>query len=635
MTDTDALQRYVRQRDPDALAHLIESYQQMVYAVCLRRLGHEADARDATQDTFLKLAKSAGDVRGSLAGWLHHCATTTSLDLIRSSARRRRRERAATEAAARSASAADPEWAEVRAALDEALDKLPDDQRDLIVQRFLVGRKQNELAAELGVSESMTSRYIKAAVEDLRQRLRAKGFGVGLAALTTGLAAESALALPAGLNAGLTSAGVAGVAASAGTSGISGATGGALGTGATWLVGGAAVVVLVSVLSVVLYLALSAPPPDDTARAAVTTTAVSIDGRILRPTETSAGRSTSSSTGPGGYFKAEGNSVAQLVKEAYGVPSEQYVVFDTLEPEQQYDAEIRGEDWHGVLRDALREELGLAGQRERRVLTAYALRLPAGGEHTLTPVDPGQRGGSLTVGGNGALFRDAHVGWLRMNLENWLDAPVLDETGVEGHFNYLLDAGPNPGFADYAQAVERDLGLELVEIPGGREFDVVVVGRSKQTAPPLTNSVLAGEWVAFTEDREGNLVKEAADAWVWRSVWEYGHSELTITTADGSQRIRWHFTTETMPDGREQRFQTLIEVEGADSLRGQLGQKMLAKIGVSPGLYRIQGDRMYAQSSALNPETGEMETIPAGEFDSRGYRAVFIRPHAVPGDAPE
>ena len=497
MTDTDALQRYARRQDPEAFAHLVENYQQMVYAVCLRRLGHEADARDATQDTFLKLAKSAGDIRGSLVGWLHRCATTTSLDLIRKSSRRRAWESAAAEPADASTPAADPTWAELRNILDETLDELPEQQRDLIVQRYLIGRKQNDLAQELGVSESMVSRRIKAAVEDLRRRLGDKGFGLGVSALTTGLVAESAVAIPAGLTAGLTSVGVAGVSAATGSSGVA-ATAGSVNAGLTVLTvvagGGLALLAVVGVI-LLLYFAASAPPGDGPARAGIATTGVVADGRILRPVETGGGSSVSSSTGDAGYVQIDGKDLRAIFKEAYGLTSERYVVFDGDEPRQRYDAEVRGEDWKRVLREALRHELGLVGTLEKRVLTAYALRVPEGGRPRLSPVSPHEprEGGSLTVGPGGALFREASVEWLRLNLEHWLDAPVLDETGINGEFNFLLDAGFNAGFAEYAAAVRDDLGLELVEVPGGREFEVVVV---RPSTNPATAISVAGDAVA-------------------------------------------------------------------------------------------------------------------------------------------
>lgn len=205
MTDTDALQRYAVHRDPAALAHLVQQHQQMVYGVCLRRLRHEADARDAAQETFLKLANAAGAIHGNPTGWLHRCATTTSLDLIRSASRRRAREERNTSADTSTCPATDAGWNEARASLDDTLEELPDAQRDLIVQRFLAQRKVADLAAEQRVSESMISRRVNAALDELRKRLTAKGFGVGLATLTTGLTAEAAVAVPPTLTATLLS----------------------------------------------------------------------------------------------------------------------------------------------------------------------------------------------------------------------------------------------------------------------------------------------------------------------------------------------------------------------------------------------------------------------------------------------
>ena len=231
MTDTDALQSYVADGNRDALALMITQYQPLVYGVCLRTLGDEADARDAMQDTFVKLMRSAGEVRGSLPGWLHRSATTTSLDLIRGSARRRKYERGAEQDSASSHTQSSSQascdgtdtsggggggvsgggggraaWREARRALDETLDELPDEVRSLLVQHYLFDQPQAVLARQQNVSASMMSRRIRAALEQLRRRLEAKGFAVGAAALAAGLAAEAQAAAAVAATTGSTAA---------------------------------------------------------------------------------------------------------------------------------------------------------------------------------------------------------------------------------------------------------------------------------------------------------------------------------------------------------------------------------------------------------------------------------------------
>ena len=119
MTDSLALERYAATQDAEAFAHLVQRYGQMVYATCLRTLRHVDDAEDASQDTFVQLAKSAGEVRSSLGAWLHRTAVNVSISRLRSDSRRKKREAAAAEPPRVDAAAADVEWVEIRDAVDE------------------------------------------------------------------------------------------------------------------------------------------------------------------------------------------------------------------------------------------------------------------------------------------------------------------------------------------------------------------------------------------------------------------------------------------------------------------------------------------------------------------------------------
>ncbi len=256
MTDLDALRLYADRRDPDAFSHLVHAYQGLVYTTCRRRLGHD-DVDDAVQETFIKLAKQAGSIRSNLAAWLHRAASTTALDHARRANTRRRHERAA---ATPDAASTDDAWPEVRAALDEAIAALPKHDRALIVEHYLMGRPQADLAKELGVSNSTLSRRMIAAVEKLRDSLTRRGHALPAAALAAGLAAESAApaAVSAALTAALTKIGLAGVAA-----------GGGLALSAPLVI---ALVVLAGLVTAsVILIRPSAPAPPQTAAATAAT----------------------------------------------------------------------------------------------------------------------------------------------------------------------------------------------------------------------------------------------------------------------------------------------------------------------------------------------------------------------------
>ena len=93
-SESALLQRFVGTGDTEAFAQIVRRYAGLVYGTCLRILADADRAADATQETFFQLMKKAGEVRGSLGGWLHRVATGKAVDLIRSDSARRQWEQA-------------------------------------------------------------------------------------------------------------------------------------------------------------------------------------------------------------------------------------------------------------------------------------------------------------------------------------------------------------------------------------------------------------------------------------------------------------------------------------------------------------------------------------------------------------
>ncbi len=189
--DAAALSRYAATGDPMAFEALTARYQDMVFATCLRVLRRGADAEDAAQETFLKLARNASKIRGNVSAWLHACAMGTATDMLRARASRHRAEDAAR-SAVEDGVHVNPEdtraWRELEPLLDAALAELSEEERDAVVGHFLCGRSQKDIAQDARVSPGTISRRIETGLATLAQAMKASGLALaGAATLATAL----------------------------------------------------------------------------------------------------------------------------------------------------------------------------------------------------------------------------------------------------------------------------------------------------------------------------------------------------------------------------------------------------------------------------------------------------------------
>lgn len=73
-------------RDENAFRRLVESHQAMIYTLCFRLLCDEEDARDAVQETFIKvwLNLPGFDVSRRFSTWVYAIATNYCYDRLKS-----------------------------------------------------------------------------------------------------------------------------------------------------------------------------------------------------------------------------------------------------------------------------------------------------------------------------------------------------------------------------------------------------------------------------------------------------------------------------------------------------------------------------------------------------------------------
>jgi RNA polymerase sigma-70 factor (ECF subfamily) len=157
--------------DKTAFDQIIINHQRKVISLAWRLLGNREDARDAAQETFLRVYKSFGrfDPSQDFNGWLYRIAVNVCHDL----ARKRRGNLYSLEAEVESGAVAEPAsphdtesaamLAQEHAILLRALATLPEKERAAIVLRDMEGLDTVEVARILGSSPTTVRSQICAA----------------------------------------------------------------------------------------------------------------------------------------------------------------------------------------------------------------------------------------------------------------------------------------------------------------------------------------------------------------------------------------------------------------------------------------------------------------------------------------
>ena len=157
--------------DYDAFRLLFETHKDRVYSIALRYSGDAAEAMDIAQETFLKLLSSIQDFRGdsSFESWLYRIVVNRCLD----HQRRGRKLKPLLDALIAPAENALNKLlrSEVENDVQGMVDKLPPEQRIVVVLRYTEGLSYEEIAAILNCSKGTVASRLNRAHSVLERRL--------------------------------------------------------------------------------------------------------------------------------------------------------------------------------------------------------------------------------------------------------------------------------------------------------------------------------------------------------------------------------------------------------------------------------------------------------------------------------
>jgi RNA polymerase sigma-70 factor (ECF subfamily) len=159
------------QKDPSRFAELYEKNFYRVYAYIARRVRDRAETQDLTAHVFHQALANLGKFKwkGSpFAAWLYRIASNAIADQAK---RKMRESMPQSSSVSESSTTVDLEEVERRSRLFSAVDKLPEDQRRVIVMRFSDEKSIREIADKLGRSEGAVKQLQFRGLENLRNRL--------------------------------------------------------------------------------------------------------------------------------------------------------------------------------------------------------------------------------------------------------------------------------------------------------------------------------------------------------------------------------------------------------------------------------------------------------------------------------
>ena len=177
----EALLALCSRADENALGELYDRYGRVAYGLALRIVRDRALAEDAVQEAFLAVWRSAGAFlaeQGKPSTWILTLVHRRAVDLVRREERRRAEPLEETDHPTGEATDEEAWLRAQRQVVQEALRKLPPEQREAIELAYYGGFTQSELAEKLGLPLGTIKSRMFTGLKRLRELLAESGLDV-------------------------------------------------------------------------------------------------------------------------------------------------------------------------------------------------------------------------------------------------------------------------------------------------------------------------------------------------------------------------------------------------------------------------------------------------------------------------
>lgn len=187
-----------RRAGSDAFTQLVKKHIDFVYSAALRQVGNRRDlAEDITQAVFILLSRKLSSISESnLPGWLFKTTRYAARNAMRAENIRKTHERQAAVERKSNDDQGSPQWDELAGHIDEAVDRLKQTDRDVVLMHYFNGHTLNDTAVALGITPEAARKRASRAIERMREFFKDRGFAMTGATIGTAIGANAVQAAP-------------------------------------------------------------------------------------------------------------------------------------------------------------------------------------------------------------------------------------------------------------------------------------------------------------------------------------------------------------------------------------------------------------------------------------------------------